>query len=51
MNSLEYRQIIADSGKFTSRMVDVDCDMCHGTGIEIIGYYGNGEFDECECVS
>lgn len=28
---------------------DTDCEICHGSGVEIIGYYGNGESDICEC--
>ena len=50
MNSIEYRQLVADCDWLFKDNADVNCDTCHGTGVEIIGYYGNGESDTCECV-
>jgi hypothetical protein len=50
MNSVEYKQLVTDCGYTLNANAVSDCDTCHGTGVEIIGYYGNGESDTCECV-
>lgn len=50
MNSIEYRELVANCGWLFKDNAVEDCDICCGTGVEIIGYYGNGEADTCECV-